>query len=478
LAKEVAEAHRQRDELRSQNERLKNVSMLQQSDAQNQVHSVMLRAAEKVHEMEEKVDSVEAELQQTKSSLTAATDEASKAKDTLVQETDAALKASQRADALSASLATVQSAAEQSRAQTSSLLEKVHALQDESTRATSALQKSSEQASQWEAKAESLQRSLTKASKQAQQFKDENNNLQLQVEELMREHQRAEELSNKLSTLQVAARANSSREEQLAQQVERLRDLKDHYSSQYDAARHESEASQGKAEKLEQDLLAAERSETAVARQRDAALDRVRSARSEEDEYFEENTHLQQGVEELQTQLHDAYAASNHSAANEEVLRGEVQGLRGDIAQEKQTAHAAWVANERELIQARRDLRSNRQAKETLQAEVSRLQSVLTDNQRQTLSGERAPSEEPTSVPTRLAAVSRAHRLRAIRGSASLRQKSAVGTVGRSAHAAPAAPAAHAVHAAHAAHSAAAAAASTRSTLQKLAEYFASPIQQ
>mmetsp|Transcript_36940 Transcript_36940/g.94242 ORF Transcript_36940/g.94242 Transcript_36940/m.94242 type:complete len:990 (+) Transcript_36940:53-3022(+) len=473
LAREVSETQQQRDELRAQNEKLRNASAQQQVEAQKQVHNVMLSAAAKVRDMEEKVDDLQSDLQKTKSSLADATEEAAKAKDTLVQETDAALRATQRADALSASLTSAQADVEKSRDQTSGLLSKVSALQAASTRATSALHKSEDLAADWEAKAEALQRSEAKEQRQAKDLKEENNNLQMQVEELMREHQRAEDLSSRLSTLQVAAQANTSHEQQLEDQVQRLRDLKDHYSSEYDSMHKESEGWRAKAEQLEHELLSAERSETAVARQRDAAVDRVRSARSEEDEYFEENTHMQQQVEELQAELHDAYAASNRSAAEDGALRGEVHDLRADMAQEKRSAHAAWVTNENELLQAKRDLLIARQAKEALQAEVSHMQAVLTDDQRKTLgvspAGEgarSAPPAAPQHLPQRHSAAPapRSHAMRAIRGAASLQQKSARA----SAAAGGAAPAAR---------SAAAAAASTQSTLQKLAEYFASPIQ-
>merc|ERR1719482_256462 len=77
---------------------LKKSSSTLEADAKKQMHDTMINAAAKVHDLEDQNENLTSALTSAKSQLATATSEDTKAKDTLMQETDAALRASQKAD--------------------------------------------------------------------------------------------------------------------------------------------------------------------------------------------------------------------------------------------------------------------------------------------------------------------------------------------------------------------------------------------
>eukprot|EP00411_Alexandrium_monilatum_P007386 CAMPEP_0175296090 /NCGR_PEP_ID=MMETSP0093-20121207/58850_1 /TAXON_ID=311494 /ORGANISM="Alexandrium monilatum, Strain CCMP3105" /LENGTH=279 /DNA_ID=CAMNT_0016592077 /DNA_START=54 /DNA_END=891 /DNA_ORIENTATION=+ len=213
----------------------------------------------------------------------------------------------------------------------------------------------------------------------------ENKHLREQVAVLSGEGQRADELAGSVQSLRAEIKQKAAQQAQLQEQMERLRDLKDRYSTDYEASRNESDTWRNKAQELENQLQAVQRQTEVLSHQREVALERVRTARSQEDEYFEENSQLQQRGEALSDKLKEADSDLNHSASEIQQLRSEVTTLKAEEVREQQNSHAAWVANERELVQARRDLQLANMLKDSTQAELQHTRAVLTDTQRRAL---------------------------------------------------------------------------------------------
>merc|ERR1719282_2212504 len=120
-------------------------------------------------------------------------------------------------------------------------------------------------------------------------------------------------------------------------------------------------------------------------RTQERAMEREQSARSEEEEYSTENAQLQSQDEQLTQQVKAQTAEATQSQAEVEALREQVKELRSSRAMHERSSHAAWVANERELIQARRDLQLAQALHQNLKTELSRTRTLLTDPQRRTL---------------------------------------------------------------------------------------------
>lgn len=119
--------------------------------------------------------------------------------------------------------------------------------------------------------------------------------------------------------------------------------------------------------------------------QRDKALERAKEARSQEDEYFEENSRLEQQDGTLKTQLTEIETTNNNSQAQNSELRQRVEDLKAEEAREKANSHAAWVKNQGELMQSRRDLKLSMGVNANLEAELKRTEAILTDKERAAL---------------------------------------------------------------------------------------------
>jgi hypothetical protein len=122
-----------------------------------------------------------------------------------------------------------------------------------------------------------------------------------------------------------------------------------------------------------------------MTRQHEKAVMRAKEARSQEDEYFEENSRLEQQDEALNTKLNEVSATANASMKENGILKQKVEELKDEENQEKANSHAAWVENEGQLMQAKRDLKLSEQARGQMGAELQRAEAILTDKERQTL---------------------------------------------------------------------------------------------
>ncbi|CAK0804162.1 unnamed protein product, partial [Prorocentrum cordatum] len=170
--------------------------------------------------------------------------------------------------------------------------------------------------------------------------------------EVSGEGQRVEELKDEeLEGLREDADKNASRYARLYQQMIHLRELKEGYGAKYETEKNASDMFQAKTQDLAQKLQSASREMEMLQRTRERAMEREQSARSEEEEYSTENAQLQSQNEQLVQQVKAQTAEAAQSQAEVEALREQVKELRASRAMHERSSHAAWVANERELIQ-------------------------------------------------------------------------------------------------------------------------------
>jgi len=135
-----------------------------------------------------------------------------------------------------------------------------------------------------------------------------------------------------------------------------------------------------------------------LARQGQSAAEHVRMARQQEDEYFEENTQLTQQAEQLKERVSEAEEQVNATATENRKLRDETDSLKADQEREQRNSHAAWVENERELVQSRRDLETAKMLEDSEQGELTRTRALLSDAQRKTLGLPAAAPPTPTKA--------------------------------------------------------------------------------
>jgi len=394
-ASEASRLRRERETMLAQ------LKTLQQSTSQNQlhanekVHAMMLNAAAKVRSMEETVETLQSQVQKARVAYSQAAMEGAKAKDTLMQEADAALKASQRADGLMASLEAAKKAEQDSRDRATQLTSQVSALETAHSETDKKLEAIERRYADSESKAEQLEEAVQESKKKVRQLADENEKLNSQASDFSEDSQRADVLADQLNALRAEAKKNATREVEMLQQAQRLRELKDHYSEEYDSAQTDVGTLKAKAEELDQKLLESERRTADLSRERDDAVERLHTARSEQDEYFQENSNLNEQNQALQTKLRDAGDAINRTALEEQVLRGELQQVREDSVREQKASHAEWASNEHEAESLREDLREQSQEKDDMQAKLSKISAVLTEEQRKKLGLLTAPKAPP-----------------------------------------------------------------------------------
>jgi hypothetical protein len=364
---------------------LKKSSAAEEAATQEKTHDYMINAAQKVHELEDQNENVSSMLQDMKQQLATATAESSKAKDTLMQETTAALQASQKSDSLQKVLDQAQKEADSSSKRAEELKKQVDELKTEQDQAKVSIAERKDRLEAAESKAESLEAAETEETSETKKAKAENKQLKTQIKGLTGEEQRADELEEELGGLRQQMQQKDSAEASMAKKLELLRSLKDHYSSDAESSKQESEEWHQKVQNLKELLKKTKHSLKAVAQQRDKALERAKEARSQEDEYFEENSDLQTQDKEFQQKIVDMGAAANHSNDETEVLQQQVDELKAEAEREKANSHAAFVTNQNELMEARQDLQMSLGVNRNLQAELQRMQAVLSDKERQTL---------------------------------------------------------------------------------------------
>jgi chromosome segregation ATPase len=364
---------------------LKQSSVTTEAKIKQQMHDTMISAASKVHELEDQSEELSTELEKEKKELSVASEESSKAKDTLMQETDAALRASQRADNLQNVLRQAQKDADSSGVRAADLARQVELLRQERSLNKEAMLERAKQQANLENQAETLESSREADRERAKQAEAENKKLKEQVHDLTGEEQRADELEEELASVRQSMQHKDTEEAQMAKKLSVLRSLKDTYSTEYDSSRKDLDSWHQKVDGLRDALQETKSQLASITHQRDKALGRAKQARSQEDEYFEENSHLEQQDEALNQKLAEVTAASNRSQADDAALKQEVSDLKNENAREKANSHAAWVENQDELMQARQDVKGSAQTNEDLQAELHREQAVLSDKERQAL---------------------------------------------------------------------------------------------
>jgi len=229
-----------------------------------------------------------------------------------------------------------------------------------------------------------------------------------------------------------------------------------------EAARNDSDTWKTKASELDAKLHTMGHDLLEITRQRDDATDRVRNARSQEDEYFEENARLTQQNEALNEKLQKTGTSLNNTIDEERTLKMQVDELRVEKAKSQQSARAAFVRDERELDQSRRDLTEAKQLANSLQVEMARTQAVLTDEQRHDLG---LPTSAPAKAAPVVAVVHLAEKHRVAAEKHTVRAKTT--------HKEPRTPQRHQEAAFASTNVESGADGASQSTLQRLAEYFA-----
>mmetsp|Transcript_49940 Transcript_49940/g.139862 ORF Transcript_49940/g.139862 Transcript_49940/m.139862 type:complete len:761 (-) Transcript_49940:79-2361(-) len=415
----AAELERRKRDLESEVEALNASSAAIEARSQRELRNTMLKAADKIHEFEDRDDSLRAALQANSSALASAMSENDMLRSKLQQEMDAAREASQREEFLSHELDDTNNSAREAAGRVVALTQEVAALGTERDRlSTSARERVTEVSS---LRSELQERSgiAENSAKKVKSLEQENRGLRAQVLSLSGEDQRADELADELAALRSLVARNASHETALTQQLQRVRDLKDEYSQEYEAAENQTNAWQERAEALAAKLNSSEASARALAVQRDRLADEVREARSQEDEYFEENSQLRQQSEALASKLRDATTSASRNADAANDARAELEQRKSDEARDQENSRAAWVSNQREMMQLRGDIRLTNDVKDRLQAELERTQAVLTNEQRHALG---------LSVPRSTARALVAHRAGAVSGSARARGTAATRT--------------------------------------------------
>jgi len=376
---------KERDEAQQQVNAMAKTLANEQKKEQRDLQDMRQTAAAKLHAVEQKVQSMTAELRREKQAEAQAVNDVARAKDTLMQETGQSLQAAQRVESLGAELAEANKAAAQNGRQVTLLSEQVEVLQKEKAHAQDIVNQMRAKDAELHAKMYALQTAFKKADRQAKEAADESQKLHDQLAEVSVDAQRSDALQEQVRTLSTAAAANSSKERDLEEQMQRVRQLKDHYSSELEVAQNQSDTWQAKAEDLDRKLLESEREETVVARQRDAAIDRVRQARSEADEYYEENNKLQQQNQDLESQLKERLSQSNTNQAEVDALKVEVKQLRDEDEKERAASHAAFMKSEDEISKVKKETKEADAIKIRTEDQVMRIQQFLTDQQRKKL---------------------------------------------------------------------------------------------
>jgi len=353
--------------------------------SQAQLHDTMLSAAKRIHELEDSEASMEKDLAAAKKQLATANADESKLQGDLQREEESAEDSSHQVDALKASSEKDAGDRKVAVAKAEDLSKQASELQLDRTKLAANAKEATEAATHWHAQAEDEEKSSHDAMGKAAVLEKQNDALKSQVSALSDEGQRADELAGQLAELRKQADSSAKQASGLQEQMQRIRDLKDQYSSQYEAARNQSNTYQAEATMFAQKLSVAVNVTRVLAAQRDSSVERVKEARSQEDEYFEENSHLQQQAETLTGKLRDTMEQVNNTEAEKSALLVQVDNLKTEATHEQSEYHATWVENQRDLMKAHSQTKSANAAKKTIQAELRRMRPLLDNKQRQLL---------------------------------------------------------------------------------------------
>jgi chromosome segregation ATPase len=351
----------------------------------DQIRTTMLDAAKKIHDLEDQKDTLQASLDATKKDLTEASSANQKFQSQLQTAVEDEQDASQSAEALRKTAEANADARQQAQSKVASLSQQVASLTDDQTNIMKTLKDNSETVQRWKAEEQEEETAFKDASSKAQALEKENAALKTQVANLEDDGQRADELASQITELRRQTDVSTQQQKSLSEQLARIRDLKDQYSQQYDSVAKESHSWEEKADDLQEKLKSALNTSRVTRKQRNNALARVKEARSEEDEYFEENSRLQQQTESLTTKLNDAEELQNHTAEDRDALKKQVESLKSESTRDQQNSHATWVENQRELMQAKREGTNAEAAKDNMEAELAKETALLSYEQRKAL---------------------------------------------------------------------------------------------
>jgi len=382
---QMAQMQHQSQTLESQVSSLNATTASLAAKSKAELRNAMLSAAEKVHDLEDETDQLTSKVGTDDSALKTARAENDQLQTDLQKEEQAKRDASAQAAAAQSTIAAVNKSIAEDTSKAAALSAESSRLFSDRARLVESLSEKAAEAGKYESMAQDSESAATDSAAKVKKLEHDNAALQAQATSLSGDAERAEAVASELQALQNAVSHNSSRVSDLEEQAQRLRGLKDEYSQQYEDAETESKNWKEKAIDSQAKLAKATADAKQLGEQRGEEARRVKEARSQEDEYFEEQTRLQQQIEALSSQLAQAESSSNESAAHEHELRTELGEEKADEARESRNSHAAWVTNQKELLQARVDVKDAVSTKDEVQAELMRTRAVLTADQSKVL---------------------------------------------------------------------------------------------
>lgn len=384
-AKAASELQEKQKSVEAELENMNSTLARQTASSQEQLHQTMLAAAARVHALEDDRESVETESQKQTKALAEASANEETLQNDLQRETDEAIEASRNATEARAELASLAQSRQQALEKVAALDPKVKQLQSERDRLAADVKARAAELSQLQAKQEHSAKVAHDAQNKVQALEKDDQDLKDKVASLIGESQRADDLAVQVDSLRKAAEDHAKREAAVKSEMDRLRDLKESYSQQSENAQNESSALRARVDDLDAKFEAAKKELYHVTQQRTDALEAAKEARTQEDEYFDENVRLQQQAEALTAKLGQASEASNHSAEVLQALKAEVENTKAESARQQSNTQAAWLVNQKELMQIRRELAETQDREDSLKADRNRIQQVLTVAQRQKL---------------------------------------------------------------------------------------------
>lgn len=372
-------------ELQAELAELKNSSTHQAADADQKLHDTMLEAAAKVRELEDEQDKLTKELDSKNQQFDQLSAEDNKAKDSLLQETDAAMANQRRAASLEAALEEATQAANKSDSRATDMANELRAMQVERARLQDELSQTKDEVAELQSRVDSLKDAADRATAAKNKAEADGRSLRSKNTVLAGADEKATALSEQVAELQATVDRQTARGTTAEKELERLRDLEERYSSAYAVVKNESDTWHAHADDLSAQLQEAQKKLKRVSLARQAAAEQADAARSQEDEYFDENVRLQQEDEDLNRELKEVQLSSNRSSIESKQLREQVTQLQADAQRQDETFHATWLSNEQEMLQVETDLKDANRVKNKMQAQLSQMQKILTDDQRKTL---------------------------------------------------------------------------------------------
>merc|ERR1719375_344619 len=257
----------------------------------------MLTAAQKIRDLEDKLEDEETSLTKAKSALQEATaDSDNYRNEALLQET-AAGKATREVGALKEQLSAKQKEASSSEAKANSLASAVEDLRKEAEGKDDEFRERVRESQAWQQQAENLQHSLTQQASELQTETKQNQALNERVQELSEQTSQADLLANQIVALKRQAAEKDATIVQLKQRSESLDGLKDRYSEQLDEETKTEKTWHAKVDQLQSQLDEKSHKLELAIEQRADALKKAKESNSHEDEYFDEYNKLQQKQE-------------------------------------------------------------------------------------------------------------------------------------------------------------------------------------